>query len=169
MKIFLLLEKKIWDLKKWCETTYKIEDKIHSVGIDNPLQAAVEHFPETSPPVLGYLWFAFQADCRNRHPAQKQHQKKIGSRRDSPTFRHPFRSHHQQARQEPRPAVVLPTAAGHSGPGPEGGSSSRGGLVRAALETCSALSPWASLSWVRAVLSCPITSSQWLGEQAVGG
>lgn len=34
-------------------TKYKTKS-VHLV--DNPAQAAMEHFPETSPPLLGYLW-----------------------------------------------------------------------------------------------------------------
>lgn len=60
-----------------------------------------------SPPVLGYLWFAFQSDCSNRHPAQNQHQKESRTPRDSHTFRHPSPSHQHPALPGPHPTVVL--------------------------------------------------------------
>lgn len=165
-------KKEIWGLKKWCETTYKIEDKVHSVGIDNPLQAAVEHFPETSPPVLGYLWFASQADCRNRHPAQKQHQKEIGSRRDSPTLRHPFPSHHRQAPQEPQPRQLQVTAGrglrrgaahGEASLSSTPGSGGSGDLLRS--EPLGEVS--AELCWAVPSPRAGVCRYQWLREQAV--
>lgn len=77
MKMLLLLEKK----KKKNPIFKKVWNNIENIRqksvqlVDNPVQAAVEHFPETFPPLLAYLWFAFQLDCSNWHPAKHQNKK----------------------------------------------------------------------------------------------
>lgn len=48
----------IWDLKNSVKQPTKYRQKSVQL-VDNPVQAAVEHFPEMLPPLLGYLWFAF--------------------------------------------------------------------------------------------------------------
>lgn len=165
-------KKKIEILKNGVEKAtkfvYKIEDKIHSAGNDNPLQAAVEHFPEPSPPVLGYFWFAFQPDCSNWHPAQNEHQKESSSPRDSPTFRHPFPSHGHRALEEPHPTVVpLRSSRSHQTRGLWGAAQHPDqGL-------CSGLRHWMSSHLSEACaellphLEQVFAGSHWLRDQAV--
>lgn len=143
------------------ETTYKTEDKIHAIGNDNPLQAAVEHFPELSPPVLGYLWFAFQPDCSTDTLPRMSIRREAAPPETATASGIP----HQPSPQGTTGAPSRCGAPDELQVTLDPGSSSRGGLVQ--LNTwsrwlCSGLRHWVSSHSVRPVQNSYITSSRCL-------